>query len=91
MANVEIELNHDTIEALIDEAMPIVRRKADEIAARANHMKGPGVKPYKVIESHGPSPKYQYKGGRKFAMVVADDISTKRDNSKNNTLLKAMG
>lgn len=91
MANVELELNHDVIEALIDEAMPIVDRKADEILRRANHMREFGSKPYKLVKGHGPSPKYAYKGGRQFAMIVADDVSTKKDNAKNNTLLKALG
>lgn len=91
MANVEVELLHDAIEDLLDEALPIVEKKANEIANRANRLKGHGVKPYEVIVKHGPSKKYRYKGGRKFAMVVANDITTKQDNARNNTLLKAMG
>lgn len=91
MGKVEIQINHDAVEELLDKAMPIVEQKAENIARRANRMKGIGVAPYEVKIGHGPSPKYKYKGGRKFAMVVADQYSTKKDNARNNTLLKAVG
>lgn len=92
MANsVKLELNHDVIEDLLDDAFPVVEREAKAIADRANSIKGEGVKDYEVKSGRGPSKKYGYRGGRKFAIVVADDYSTKRDNAKNNTLLKALG
>lgn len=85
MANVRIELNHSGIEAIEDAFSGRCLEKAEQIAGRANSMKSDHVADYNAGLRSGKI------GGRHYAVVSADATSTKRDNAKHNTLLKAMG
>lgn len=85
MANWKVELNHGDIEDIEDSYSDMVLDEAKAIADRANNMRRENTAEYNYRLSPGR------KGGRHYGIVIADAPSAVGDNSRNNTLLKALG